>query len=40
MEDVGYIGNVPISGEYPGPSKDAMTHLAGVLKQLGLPLPA
>jgi hypothetical protein len=40
MEDVGYIGNVAISGEYPGPSKAAMTHLAGVLKQLGLPLPA
>jgi hypothetical protein len=40
MEDVGYIGNVPISGAYPGPGKEAMTHLAGVLKQLGLPLPA
>jgi hypothetical protein len=40
MEDVGYIGNVPISGEYPGPSEEAMAHLAGVLKQLGLPLPA
>ena len=40
IEDVGYIGNVPISGEYPGPSEAAMAHLAGVLKQLGLPLPA
>ena len=39
MADVGYIGNVPISGEYPGPSDEAMAHLAGVLKQLGLPLP-
>jgi hypothetical protein len=40
IEDVGYIGNVPISGEYPGPSEEAMAHLAGVLKQLGLPVPA
>jgi hypothetical protein len=39
MADVGYIGNVPSSGEYPGPSEEAMAHLAGVLKQLGLPLP-
>jgi hypothetical protein len=39
MEDIGYIGNVPLSGEYPGPSEEAMAHLAGVLKQLGLPLP-
>jgi hypothetical protein len=40
IEDVGYIGNVAISGEYPGPSDEAMAHLAGVLEQLGLPLPA
>ena len=40
IEDVGYIGNVPITGEYPGPSDEAMAHLAGVLKQLGLSLPA
>ena len=40
IEDIGYIGNVPLSGEYPGPSEEAMTHLAGVLKRLGLPLPA
>ena len=38
--DIGYIGNVPIAGEYPGPSDEAMAHLAGVLQQLGLPLPA
>lgn len=37
--DIGYIGNVPIVGDYPGPSEDAMTHLAGVLRQLGLPPP-
>jgi Gluconate 2-dehydrogenase subunit 3 len=40
MADVGYIGNTPIAGEYPGPSDEAMAHLAGVLKQLGLEVPA
>lgn len=40
IEDIGYIGNVPISGEYPGPSAEAMTHLAGVLDELGLSLPS
>lgn len=39
IEDIGYIGNVPISGDYPGPSTEAMTHLAGVLDELGLSLP-
>jgi len=40
MADVGYIGNTPIAGEYPGPSDEAMAHLAGVCKQLRLPIPA
>lgn len=39
MADVGYIGNVAIAGDYPGPSDEAMTHLAGVLEQLGLDMP-
>lgn len=39
MEDIGYIGNVPISGDYPGPSAEALAHLAGVLDQLDLSLP-
>jgi hypothetical protein len=39
IKDIGYIGNVPISGDYPGPSRAAMTHLAGVLEKLGLSLP-
>ncbi len=39
IEDIGYIGNVPISGDYPGPSVEAMTHLAGVLEQLNLDWP-
>jgi hypothetical protein len=39
IADVGYIGNVPIAGSYPGPSDEAMAHLAAVLEQLGLRLP-
>jgi hypothetical protein len=39
MADAGYIGNAAISGDYPGPSKEAMDHLAGVLEQLGLEMP-
>ncbi len=39
IKDIGYIGNVPIGGDYPGPSDEAMAHLAGVLEQLGLSLP-
>jgi hypothetical protein len=39
VADIGYIGNVPIAGEYPGPSEEAMAHLAGVLQGLNLPLP-
>ena len=36
IEDIGYVGNVPIPGDYPGPSDEAMAHLAGVLRQLNL----
>ncbi len=36
IRDVGYIGNTAIVGPYPGPSDEAMEHLNGVLKQLGL----
>lgn len=36
MDDIGYIGNVPISGDYPGPSEEALAHLAGVLESLEL----
>jgi hypothetical protein len=39
IEDIGYIGNVPIGGDYPGPSDEAMKHLAGVLDQLNLEIP-
>jgi len=40
IADIGYIGNVPIVGSYPGPSAAAMAHLAGVLEELGLALPS
>ncbi len=39
IEDIGYIGNVPLGGDYPGPSDEAIAHLAGVLEQLGLSMP-
>lgn len=39
IADIGYLGNVPIAGAYPGPSAEALEHLAGVLRQLGLPPP-
>jgi hypothetical protein len=34
--DIGYQGNVPIAGDYPGPTPEAMDHLDGVLQELGL----
>ncbi|WP_193165155.1 gluconate 2-dehydrogenase subunit 3 family protein [Microbulbifer hainanensis] len=37
-KDIGYMGNVPIAGDYPGPTKEAMQHLNGLLDQLGLSL--
>lgn len=37
-KDLGYQGNVPISGDYPGPSEEAKAHLDGLLAQLGLSL--
>ena len=35
-KDLGYMGNVPIAGDYPGPTAEAQKHLDGVLAQLGL----
>ena len=35
-KDLGYIGNVPINGDYPGPTKEALEHLDGILDDLGL----
>lgn len=36
MKDIGYMGNVPINGDYPGPSAEAYAHLDDVLDDLGL----
>lgn len=38
IDDIGYTGNVAIRGDYPGPSEQAMAHLAEVLGKLGLSL--
>lgn len=35
-KDIGYVGNVPIAGDYPGPTKEAYEHLEKVLADLGL----
>jgi len=38
MKDIGYMGGVPIYGDYPGPTKEAMDHLNELTKKLGLSL--
>ncbi|MBS3796262.1 MULTISPECIES: gluconate 2-dehydrogenase subunit 3 family protein [unclassified Pseudoalteromonas] len=35
-KDIGYLGNVPIAGDYPGPNAEAKAHLDKVLDELGL----
>ncbi|MBB1421240.1 gluconate 2-dehydrogenase subunit 3 family protein [Pseudoalteromonas sp. SG43-7] len=35
-KDIGYLGNVPIAGDYPGPTDEAKAHLDSVLAELGL----
>ena len=39
IDDIGYLGNQPIAGEYPGPTPEAMAHLRAALANLGLDLP-
>lgn len=34
--DMGYIGDQPTPGEYPGPSPEALTHFAKMLEGMGL----
>ena len=34
--DMGYIGDQPTQGPYPGPSKEALAHLDGVLRDMKL----
>jgi len=36
MQDIGYLGNVAIAGDYPGPTPEAYRHLETVLADLGL----
>ncbi|MEO5772812.1 MAG: gluconate 2-dehydrogenase subunit 3 family protein [Sphingomicrobium sp.] len=37
IEELGYVGNTPITdGDYPGPTKEALAHLDGVLAALNL----
>jgi hypothetical protein len=35
-KDLGYLGNVPIAGDYPGPTDEAMVHLNQILNELDL----
>jgi len=36
MKDIGYMGNTPVAGPYPGPTAEAYAHLDQVLAKLGL----
>ena len=36
---LGYVGNVAIAGEYPGPTEEARNHLEAVLRSLDLKMP-
>lgn len=39
VQDIGYLGNKPVIGPYPGPSPEAIEHLRGVLTSMGLEMP-
>ena len=34
--EIGYQGNIAISGDHPGPTEKAKAHLDGILDELGL----
>jgi hypothetical protein len=34
--DIGYIGNQPGTGDYPGPTPEAAAHIKGVIESMGL----
>ena len=36
MADIGYMGNTPSVGPYPGPTQEALAHLNASLTKLGL----
>lgn len=37
--ELGYVGNTPIEGVYPGPGPEPLTHLQARLTELGLRMP-
>lgn len=37
VEELGYVGNVAIDGDYPGPTPEAFAHLDQALAKLNLP---
>jgi len=36
MKDIGYIGNAPMTGAYPGPTPEALAHLKAALEKLNI----
>jgi hypothetical protein len=34
--EVGYMGNTPGTGDYPGPTPEALAHIKGVIEKMGL----
>jgi hypothetical protein len=36
MKDIGYIGNEPVTGAYPGPTTEALEHLHAALTRLDI----
>jgi hypothetical protein len=36
MADIGYVGNTPTTGNYPGPTAEALAHLDAALAKLGI----
>lgn len=38
-QDLGFVGNTPIEGVYPGPDGEPLRHLEGQLARLGLSMP-
>jgi len=38
VRELGYVGNVPIPGDWPGPTEEALAHLEAALERLGLSL--
>ena len=34
--EIGYMGNTPGTGDYPGPTPEALAHIKGVIEGMGL----